>query len=315
MKQLIFMIPCVPLVVGYLLDLILGDPRKLPHPIRVFGWLISTGEKALNRSRSRFAKGALLTVGLVGATFFFFWGLEKLLYMVHPVAALVLSTLFVFFGLANKSLIQEGKAVFEVLHQQGIEAGRKRLSWIVGRDTSTLTPQQIRTAVFETMAENLSDGVIAPLFYYLVLGMPGMMAYKMVNTLDSMTGYRNERFEQFGKFAAKLDDVANFVPARATALLMVLFAGSLRGLRFIFKYGHQHKSPNAGYPEAALAGILDLRFGGPNIYHGKQVEKPYIGAKERSIVHEEFAQVAMVNHGVTLGMVGLVVVIKCLIGI
>lgn len=315
MKQLIFIVPCLPLVMGYLLDLALGDPRKLPHPIRVFGWLIAVGEKTLNQSRKRFAKGALLTVGLVGAIFFFFWSLEKLLYMVHPTAALVLSTLFVFFGLANKSLIQEGSAVFEALHQQGIEAGRKRLSWIVGRDTSALTPQQIRIAVFETMAENLSDGVIAPLFYYLVLGMPGMMAYKMINTLDSMTGYRNERFEQFGKFAARLDDVANFVPARLTAWLMVLFAGSLRGLRFIFRHGHHHKSPNAGYPEAALAGILDVRFGGPNLYHGKMVEKPYIGARERLIRHEEFERVALLNHGVTLGMVVLVLLVKCLVGI
>jgi adenosylcobinamide-phosphate synthase len=146
--------------------------------------------------------------------------------------------------------------VFAVLDQQGIEAGRHQLARIVGRDTAQLDAQQIRTAVLESLAENLSDGVVAPLCAYALGGVPGLMAYKMVNTLDSMVGYRNPRYELFGKFAARLDDVANFLPARLTAGLLAALGGSRRGFQFILRFGNQHKSPNAGYPEAALAGVL-----------------------------------------------------------
>jgi adenosylcobinamide-phosphate synthase len=151
-------------------------------------------------------------------------------------------------------------------------------------------------AAFETMSENLSDGVIAPLFYYALAGVPGMMAYKMVNTLDSMIGYRSERYEQFGKFAARLDDVANFIPARLTAILMALISGSKRSFQFIMQYGNKHKSPNSGYPEAALAGILNTRFGGPNIYQGVLVDKPFIGCDDRAIEADEIKRVSSVNH-------------------
>ncbi|OJJ15020.1 cobalamin biosynthesis protein CobD [marine bacterium AO1-C] len=301
-----------PLGVGYLMDLLFGDPRNLPHPIRLFGWLISRGEKLLNKPAYQFWKGTGLTLGLVIGIFFFFWGVVELLNSIHPILALIFEGVFVFFGLANKSLIQEGSAVFEKLQNEGLEAGRKRLSWIVGRDTSQLRPSQIRIAVFETMSENLSDGVIAPLFFYAIGGMPGMMAYKMINTLDSMIGYRNERFEQFGKFAAKLDDAANFIPARLTALLMVMVSGSLQAFQFVRQFGNQHKSPNAGYPEAALAGILDCRFGGSNMYHGKLVEKPYIGKTDRTIAHEEFERVARLNYKVTFCMVLGIMIINYL---
>ncbi|WP_299460377.1 adenosylcobinamide-phosphate synthase CbiB [uncultured Microscilla sp.] len=301
------LLPCLPLLLGYLLDLLLGDPRRLPHPIRWFGNSISLSEKLLNRGRARFLKGALLTIGLVALVFISLAFAEKWINQLHPLAGILLSTLGVFYGLANKSLIQEGKAVFDTLDQQGVEAGRKRLAWIVGRDTGQLSPQQIRVAVFETMSENLSDGVIAPLFFYALFGVPGIMAYKMVNTLDSMIGYHNDRYEQFGKFAARLDDLLNFVPARLTALLMVLVSFNGRALCFVYKYGRQHKSPNAGYPEAALAGILNCRFGGPNKYHGVWVPKPYIGQQERPISHPEFGRVATINHLTTALMVGFMV--------
>jgi adenosylcobinamide-phosphate synthase len=213
---------------------------------------------------------------------------------------------FVYYGLANKTLIKEGRNVFQALETQGLEAGRKQLSRIVGRDTSALTPQQIRIAVLETMSENLSDGVIAPLFFYAIAGVPGMMTYKMINTLDSMIGYRNERYEQFGKFAARLDDVVNFIPARITAALMALVSGSRRAVRFIFQYGNKHKSPNSGYPEAALAGIMDTRFGGPNVYHGKLVEKPFIGTNDRAVLPHEITLASNINHKVCLVTVLLV---------
>ena len=288
----------LPLLAGYILDLLLGDPEWMPHPIRLFGKAIGTGEKLLNKGNNRFAKGALLTLLLCAAVFAFFQFSSQLLLPWQPVAYLIFSTVFVYYGLANKSLIDEGEKVFQVLEQQGLEAGRKQLSRIVGRDTSALTPQQIRIAVLETMSENLSDGVVAPLFYYAIAGVPGMMTYKMINTLDSMIGYHNERYELFGKFAAWLDDLANFIPARITALLMALVSWSRRSLLFIFRYGNKHKSPNSGYPEAALAGILDTRFGGPNVYHGKRVEKPFIGKNDRSVKHDEIKRVSGINHKV-----------------
>ncbi|OQP62630.1 cobalamin biosynthesis protein CobD [Niastella vici] len=296
----------LPLLIGYVLDLLLGDPEWLPHPIRLFGNAIYKGEKWLNRGSNRFWKGALLAITFCTAVFFFFQLSAQWLLSWHWVPYLLFSTVFVYYGLANRSLIEEGQQVFQVLEEKGLEAGRKQLSRIVGRDTSALTPQQIRIAVLETMSENLSDGVVAPLFYYAIAGVPGMMTYKMINTLDSMIGYHNDRYELFGKMAARLDDVANFIPARLTALLMALVSWSRRSLQFIFRYGNKHKSPNSGYPEAALAGILDTRFGGPNVYHGKLVEKPYIGKNDRTVQHKEIEIASRINHkvcGVTILLV------------
>ena len=295
-----------PLLTAWLLDLALGDPRWLPHPIRLFGWLIGTGEKFLNKGRFRFFKGALLTLGLVAGVFLALYLLMDFLYNLSPLAYYLVASILLFYALANKSLIEEGKAVFDALKNGGLEAGRKRLSWIVGRETKNLSEQQVRTAVFETMSENLSDGVIAPLFYFALLGIPGALAYKMINTLDSMIGYKNERYQQFGKFAARLDDVANFIPARLTAFLMVLVSGRFQVSKTILAYGPQHASPNAGYPEAALAGILHCRFGGPNYYHGQLMVKPYIGELDRKLNHEEFNKVAMLNHKTTFAMVLLI---------
>jgi adenosylcobinamide-phosphate synthase len=311
MEPALFLI--IPLILGYGLDLLVGDPETLPHPIRLFGNLIYKGEQRLNTPPNRFLKGMLLALGLGLLTFFFFKVIDDALLSRHPYLYLLYASIFVFYGLANRGLIDEGSRVFQVLHAQGLEAGRKQLSRIVGRDTSRLSAQQIRIAVLETMSENLSDGVVAPLFYYALGGIPGLMTYKMINTLDSMLGYRSERYEQFGKFAARLDDVANFIPARLTALLMVLVSWSWRGLQFIKKYGNKHKSPNAGYPEAALAGILNCRFGGPNVYHGVLVDKPYIGVHNRSISHNEIYHVSRINHATCLAMVICVTLLALLL--
>lgn len=303
-----YIIIIFPLLAGYLLDLVLGDPHKLPHPIRFFGTMIAFAEKHLNKGKYRFLKGMAVTLVLCAVTFLFFYCCIHFLLTYCVPVYFLFATVFLFYALANKSLIDEGQKVFDALHYRGLVAGRERLSWIVGRDTSQLSPQQIRIAVFETMSENLSDGVIAPLFFYFVAGIPGMLTYKMINTLDSMIGYRNSRYEYFGKFAARLDDVVNFIPARITAILMILVTLSVRGWQFVVRYGHQHKSPNSGYPEAALAGILDVRFGGPNIYHGVKVDKPYIGINDREIKHEEFKTVSSINHGVCLLMVFSIII-------
>lgn len=297
----------VPLIVGYLLDLLLGDPRWLPHPIRLFGNVISFGDKWLNNGKARMLKGVALTMVFCFFVFLFFYFTIYYLYQLNSFAYYSFASIFVFYGLANKSLLDEGKEVFTALHQKGLEAGRKRLSWIVGRDTSNLTENQIRTAVFETLSENLSDGVIAPIFYYAIFGVPGMMTYKMINTLDSMIGYKSEKYFYFGKFAARLDDIVNYIPARITAFLIALVSLEKRSLKFIFKYGSKHSSPNSGYPEAALAGALNCRFGGPNVYHGKIVEKPFIGKFKRELKHEEFGRVQMINHSVTFLMICIIV--------
>ncbi len=299
----------LPLLLGYIADMLLGDPRSWPHPVKGYGWLIQQGTRWLNRGGARFWKGALLTITLCVAVYISFY-FTLIVLSGWPIVYYTFSTVFVFFALANKSLLQEGREVFDALHHGGLEAGRQRLSWIVGRDTGHLSPDQIRIAVFESMSENLSDGVVAPLCFYAVLGLPGMMLYKMINTLDSMIGYKNAQYLYFGRFAARLDDVANFIPARITALLMILLYGSSRAWHFMIKYGPAHTSPNSGYPEAALAGILDCRFGGPNLYQGVAVHKPYIGENERNIEHDEFRKVMYLNHAVTFVMVISIVAIK-----
>lgn len=308
------MLVVLPLVIGYVLDLLIGDPENWPHPVRVFGTLIANGERWLNRPPFRFLKGALLTVSLCIGVYLFFATLNRLTFSIHPWLYVAMNGVWIWYGLANKGLITEGQKVFSVLQADGLDAGRAQLSRIVGRDTSRLSAQQIRIAVLETMSENLSDGVIAPLFFYALAGVPGMMTYKLINTMDSMVGYRSDRYEQFGKFAARLDDVVNFIPARLTALLMVLVTGSARGFQFILRYGSRHKSPNAGYPEAALAGILNCRFGGPNVYHGILVEKPFIGEWERRIEPQEINRASTINQlscfCMVLGICGLYLLLR-----
>lgn len=289
----------LPLLVGYLLDCIFGDPRQLPHPIVGFGNLITWSERHLNHGRHRKIKGCLVAILLPALVWSAGIGLSMLAWHIHYTAYLVVAAVFVFYGLANRSLIQESKEVIDTLETQGIEAGRHRLSWIVGRDTSRLSSQKIYTAVLETMSENLSDGVIAPLFFYAIGGFPAMMAYKMVNTLDSMIGYKDPHYKDFGCCSAHLDDLLNYLPARLTALFMAL-VGYRKGIfHFIRRYAHEHASPNSGYPESAMAGILDCQFGGPNIYHGILVEKPYIGTTSRELSRQDFRRAVCVNQSVS----------------
>ena len=295
-----------------MLDLLLGDPRRLPHPVVLFGNLIGWIERKWNKGRCRFLKGGVVAVvyplGVLAAG----WGVAWCAQAVGVWCSVLVATVFVFYGLANRSLIQEGGEVIRALREQGLEAGRKRLSWIVGRDTSELTPKEIYTAVLETMAENLSDGVVAPLFYYAIGGFPAMMAYKMVNTLDSMIGYRDERFRQFGCCAARLDDALNYFPARLTALLMAVVAYRRGLFRFILRNCYMHASPNSGFPESAMAGILDCRFGGAHVYHGLLVEKPYIGDNDREVGYADYLKAVQVNQRVTLLAVILIAAIYCL---
>ena len=294
------------LLLGWLLDLCFGDPQKLPHPVVWFGKAIATFEHSLNKGNHRKVKGAISSLSLIVFVFIATFLVRNLFFMGHWALGMVFETLVVFYCLAGTTLVREVRAVFIALNR-GLEDGRRQVARIVGRDTSELSAQEVRTAALETLAENLSDGVIAPLFWFAILGTPGMLAYKMVNTLDSMIGYKTERHKDFGCWAAHIDDVANYIPARITAFLMVLAVGRMDLLRFVWKNGRNHASPNSGYPEAALAGILDCRFGGPHYYFGELFDKPYIGDNNRPFTTTDMKKAVQVNRTAEVLMVLLVV--------
>ena len=297
-----------PLLIGWILDLMFGDPAGLPHPVVWFGKAISSLEHLLNKGTHRKIKGALVSVFLIVGTFAVTWLSLRFLSSVWWLDIAVQSIL-VFYCLAGTTLIREVRMTFAAV-DDSVESGRRQVGRIVGRDTSCLSAQEIRTAALETLAENLSDGVIAPLCWYAVLGVPGMMAYKMVNTLDSMIGYRNSRYKDFGCAAARIDDIANYLPARLTAILMILVSGRWRLLRFVWKYGSQHLSPNSGYPEAALAGILDCRFGGPHDYFGECVAKPFIGEHHRDFTSIDATKAICINRRTEILTIVLIVIFR-----
>ena len=296
----------LPLLIGWLLDLLLGDPIWLPHPVVWFGKAIATCEKKLNRGNFRKAKGAFVAIVLIAIVFALTWFLRLLLSPLPSYLLLIFDAIIIFYCLAGTTLIREVREVFLAL-DRSLDEGRKQVARIVGRDTSELSAQEVRTAALETLAENLSDGVIAPLFWLAIMGTPGMLAYKMVNTLDSMIGYKTERYKAFGCWAAHIDDIANYIPARLTALLMILATGKLGRLRFVWKNGRNHASPNSGYPEAALAGILNCRFGGPHYYFGQLFDKPYIGENDRLLTTEDIKKAVRVNRTAEVMMILLVV--------
>lgn len=308
------MIKSFCLAVAWVLDLIFGDPQHLPHPVVWFGKLISWGERHLNKGGHKFVKGMIFSILSVIAVFGILFSLLKIAAALSIILYVVLSVLSVFYCLAGTTLIREVRGVFKAV-DSSLEEGRRQVARIVGRDTSELDAQEIRTAALETLAENLSDGVIAPLFWYLLLGVPGMMAYKMINTLDSMIGYRNERYKDFGCFAARMDDVANYIPARITAFLMILSSGKLQLFSFVKRYGRQHTSPNSGYPEAALAGILNCRFGGAHNYFGEEVFKPFIGSNNRLLVTEDMNRAISINRRAELLMIVAVILVEAVIWI
>ena len=308
------MVNALSLLIGWIADKLMGDPAWLPHPVVAFGKAIAWGERLLNRGRFRRWNGGFLAVVLIFLTFTTTWGL---LYGVQRAFGLqerpiIIEAILIFYCLAGTTLCREVRMVFEAA-DHSLEAGRRQVARIVGRDTTQLSDQEVRKAALETLAENLSDGVVAPLFWLLVGGVPGMMTYKMVNTLDSMIGYRTERYREFGTVAARIDDAANWIPARLTTLLMVLTGGWGRRflglLQFVRTFGPRHASPNSGWPEAALAGILNCRFGGPHVYFGEVIEKPFIGDHERKLKTADMKTAIRVNQRVEVVMVAMLLVI------
>ena len=303
------------LLIGWMLDLLVGDPQWLPHPVVGFGKMIAFGEHRLNRGLHRKLKGALMAITLIIAVFAVTWLVRHQLSIVNCQLSIlnfqlsiIIDAIIVFYCLAGTTLIREVREVFLAL-DRSLEEGRRQVSRIVGRDTSELSAQEVRTAALETLAENLSDGVIAPLFWFAILGTPGMLTYKMINTLDSMIGYRTERYRDFGCWAAHIDDIANYIPARLTALLMILpriVNCQLSIVNFVRRYGRHHASPNSGYPEAALAGILNCRFGGPHYYFGQLFDKPFIGENDRPLTTDDMKKAVLVNRTAEVLMILIV---------
>lgn len=305
-----FIMSIAPLVVAWVMDMLLGDPQWLSHPVVWFGKAISFCEHRLNKGAWRRVKGGCTAIVLIALTYFITW------WLLRPVSHIawlnfVLQTVIIFYCLAGTTLIREVKMVFSAI-ERSLEDGRRQVGRIVGRDTASLSAQEIRTAALETLAENLSDGVVAPLFWFALLGVPGMMAYKMVNTLDSMIGYKSERYRQFGMVAARIDDVANYVPARLTAWLMIIVSGKWQLFGFVRKYGPKHASPNSGYPEATLAGILGCRFGGTHNYFGESLYKPYIGEQERDFSRADVVKAVGINRKVEVLAILLVIAARAI---
>ena len=305
------LIPNLSLVFGWLLDRLLGDPERLPHPVVLFGKMIARGERLLNRGTCRVFKGALLAISLISVVVLATWALVIVADTINIYIGMAVRAILVFYCLAGTTLIREVRQVFYAI-DRSLDEGRRQVSRIVGRDTSELTDEEVRKAALETLAENLSDGVVAPLFWFAIGGVPAMMGYKMVNTLDSMIAYHSPRYLKFGKVAARIDDIANYIPARLTALLMLISANRLSLIKFVMKYGPCHASPNSGWPEAALAGILGCRFGGPHKYFGETFDKPYIGDKNKSLTKEDMEKAVRINRIAEAIAIALVILIGLL---
>ncbi|MCW7549755.1 adenosylcobinamide-phosphate synthase CbiB [Photorhabdus sp. APURE] len=277
---------------AFLLDSWLGDPPHWPHPVRWIGKLISLVQQAVRRcchsERALKVGGAGLWIVVVGLTWLVSWGCLWLMNSIHPWVGWLVEVWMIYTLLAGRCLSDAALEVHSVLQQGSLDESRQQLSWIVGRDTSQLDAPQITRAVVETVAENSVDGVIAPLFFLMIGGAPLAMAYKAVNTLDSMVGYKTQEYRAIGYVSARMDDLANWLPARLSWLLLSAAAWFIRldfrqALRIGWRDRYQHTSPNCGWPEATVAGALGIRLGGPNCYFGERVDKPWIGDERRKI--------------------------------
>lgn len=299
----------IDILLGYIADLIFGDPYWFPHPVRAIGVFISSFERFLRRifrsAREEKIAGFILAGTTVILSYLVVWLILKVSLSLNIFLFHILNTIFIYTALATKCLGDEAKKIYRFLESNNISDARKALSYIVGRDTKDLDIQGICRAVIETVAENTSDGIIAPLFYLFIGGVPLAMAYKAINTLDSMVGYKNERYINIGMVSARLDDIANFLPSRITALLMIVVALFLRldakrGFSIMRRDCRKNPSPNSGYPEASMAGILGIQLGGPSSYGGRIVEKPYIGEPLTSINPEHILTSVRVMYGTSI---------------
>ncbi|MDF2613099.1 MAG: adenosylcobinamide-phosphate synthase [Clostridia bacterium] len=285
----------ITIVLGYLLDLVLGDPYSFPHPVRYIGKLIRAVEKEVRKHMKSPKQlkigGGILWFVVVGCTYATSYVIIKLS-SIHPAVYTSVSILLIYTTLATKCLKDEAVKIYRTLRTGTLEESRTQLSFIVGRDTTNLTKKEIVRATVETVAENTVDGIIAPLLYAFIGGAPLALAYKAVNTLDSMVGYKNEKYKDIGFVSAKIDDVANFIPARLTSVLMMIASfllgfNGVQSIKIALRDRKNHKSPNCAYPEGSVAGALGVQLGGTNTYFGEVVYKPTIGDQTREIEDED----------------------------
>lgn len=295
----------IAFIAGFVLDLLIGDPHFLPHPVRLIGSLISFLDKRLNSdvkynsseneaNLTKYKRGVLLAFTVFFATFAVSVIILVAAYSINLYAGVIVEAVMTWQILATKCLRVESMRVYDALSTDGVEAGRRAVSMIVGRDTSVLDAAGVTRAAVETVAENTSDGVIAPMLYTAIGGPVLGFVYKAVNTMDSMLGYKNDKYMYFGRFAARLDDVVNFIPARISAYLMII-AAFIGGRQFdgrnaycIFKRDRfNHASPNSAQTESVCAGALRVQLAGDAVYFGKLVKKKYIGDRLREIEYED----------------------------
>ncbi|WP_418300974.1 adenosylcobinamide-phosphate synthase CbiB [Lysinibacillus fusiformis] len=293
-------------IIGIIFDILVGDPPKLPHPVRWIGKLIQSQTALWNQGKWRKLRGMVMALAVVGTTMFVVTLILLLSYQVSLIFGVLVEGLLIGIGLAQRSLKEAALAVYEPLVKGDFAEARVKLSWIVGRDTEKLGEDEIVRGVVETVSENTSDGVTAPLFYAFLFGAIGLWGYKAVNTLDSMVGYKNETYKDFGMFSAKLDDVLNFIPSRITGFLIVL--GTKNETSYSFgqrvkrwaQDAKKHPSPNSGYLEAATAVQLGVQLGGKNTYQGVVSHRAIMGEKlvpltkehiMASIIHMRIAMV------------------------
>ena len=287
MNRLIFFIK---ILIAYVLDLIFGDPQNVVHPVQVIGKIISAGEKVLLRKKYKFLAGAVLNIFTVSITYTLMYLISKSVKI--SVFFMIIEIYLMYTIFSINSLAREGNRVYRILKEGDIEKARKDLSYLVSRDTEMMDEKMIIRSTMETISENTVDGIVAPMFYMFLGGMPLAMAYKAINTLDSMVGYKNEKYMDFGKFSAKVDDAVNFITARITGILIVLASMILgydykNSLKIFIRDRKNHSSPNSAHSEASVAGALGVQFGGKVSYFGKETDKPTIGDKTKEFELED----------------------------
>ena len=303
--------------IGLVLDFIIGDPNNPFHPVRIIGALGSKFENITRRVFKNLKISGFVTwLGVILITFLVNSLIVRLAFSISNIFGIIIEGILLYFCISSKGLKVEGLKVIKVLESGNIEGARKQLSYIVGRDTKVLDEEGIIRAVIETVAENTSDGIIAPLLFGALGGAPLAMTYKAVNTCDSMFGYKNDKYIDFGFVPAKMDDLFNYIPARITGYL-VIFAAFILGLDYKNSYRiykrdrYNHTSPNSAHPESAVAGALGIRLGGANYYFGKIVEKPTIGDKDKVIEISDLYKTNNILLVVTLlgFSVGLIIIV------
>ncbi len=314
-----YIFPALPMLIGFLLDFIIGDPYWIPHPVRWIGTLISALEKAIRKHIKNLRTGGiLLALIVITVSTLLPLILIRICCKLHPVCGLIAESICICYLLAARSLRNESMKVCNAAEKGDTEASRKAVSMIVGRDTASLDQAGILRAAVETVAENTSDGVTAPIFYMMLGGAPLGFFYKAVNTMDSMIGYRNEKYADIGRFAARLDDVLNYIPSRLSALLMIAVCPILRfdmknAFRIWKRDRRKHASPNSAQTESACAGALHLRLAGDATYFGELHKKPYIGDNDRPIEPEDIRRANRLMYGTSFLMLLLGSILRCLL--